>query len=114
MGDRIAIMKDGEIVQIGTAEDIVTTPADDYVADFVAGISRLKLVSASKIMVSPEEYGALEEGDHPVARPDDDLDTLVGLSTGSPHPVLIKDGDNVVGVVSKDTLLTGLQGGAEA
>ena len=55
MGDRIGIMNDGEIVQIGTAEDIVTAPADDYVADFVAGISRLKLVSASKIMVAVEK-----------------------------------------------------------
>ena len=114
MGDRIGIMKDGEIVQIGTAEDIVTAPADDYVADFVAGISRLKLVSASKIMVSPEKHGPINGDGYPVARPDDDLDTLVGLSTGSEKPVLIKDGDVLVGVVSKDTLLTGLQGGAEA
>ena len=114
MGDRIGIMKDGEIVQIGTAEDIVTAPADDYVADFVAGISRLKLVSAAKIMVPPDKHGPLADGDHPVAHPEDDLDTLVGLSTGSELPVLIKDGDALVGVVSKDTLLTGLQGGAEA
>ena len=114
MGDRIGIMKDGEIVQIGTAEDIVTAPADDYVADFVAGISRLKLVSASKIMVSPEKHGPINGDGYPVARPDDDLDTLVGLSTGAEKPVLIKDGDVLVGVVSKDTLLTGLQGGAEA
>ena len=39
IGDRIAIMRDGKMVQIGTAEDIVMHPADDYVADFVAGIS---------------------------------------------------------------------------
>jgi glycine betaine/proline transport system ATP-binding protein len=114
MGDRIGIMKDGEIVQIGTAEDIVTAPADDYVADFVAGISRLKLVSASKIMVHPDKHGPLAEGDHPVARPEDDLDTLVELSTGADLPVLIKDGDTVVGVVSKDTLLMGLQGSNDA
>ncbi|MEM7197443.1 MAG: glycine betaine/L-proline ABC transporter ATP-binding protein, partial [Pseudomonadota bacterium] len=56
MGDRIGIMKDGEIVQIGTAEDIVTAPTDDYVADFVAGISRLKLVSAAKIMTPIAQY----------------------------------------------------------
>ena len=56
MGDRIGIMKDGEIVQVGTAEDIVTDPADDYVADFVAGISRLKLVSAGEIMQPLDLY----------------------------------------------------------
>ena len=114
MGDRIGIMKDGEIVQIGTAEDIVTAPADDYVADFVAGISRLKLVSASKIMVEIDkhiaQFGDLPK-DCPSAQPDDDLDTLIGLSTGTDLPVIIKADDKAIGVVSKDTLLRGLQGG---
>ena len=114
MGDRIGIMKDGEIVQIGTAEDIVTAPADDYVADFVAGISRLKLVSAAKIMISVDQhvaqFGALSK-DCPSAQPEDDLDTLIGLSTGTDLPVIIKADDKAVGVVSKDTLLRGLQGG---
>jgi glycine betaine/proline transport system ATP-binding protein len=115
MGDRIGIMKDGEIVQIGTAEDIVTAPADDYVADFGAGISRLKLVSASKIMVPPDVYvakhGPLPDSDaYPVARPEDDLDLLVELSTGAELPVLIKHDGATIGVVNKDTLLHGLQG----
>ncbi|WP_415919516.1 quaternary amine ABC transporter ATP-binding protein [Tateyamaria sp. SN6-1] len=119
MGDRIGIMKDGEIVQIGTAEDIVTAPADDYVADFVAGISRLKLVSAAKIMTPLDAFMAQNAGINldtgcPEAVPEDDLDTLVGLSTGSDKPVLIKSDDKVVGIVTKDTLLRGLQGGAEA
>ncbi|EHI48887.1 glycine betaine/L-proline transport ATP binding subunit [SAR116 cluster alpha proteobacterium HIMB100] len=116
MGDRIGIMKDGEIVQIGTAEDIVTEPADDYVADFVAGISRLKLVTASKIMVNPKQHiaanGAIPDG-APVAAPEDDLDTLVGLSTGTDLPVIIKSDSKTVGVVTKDTLLKGLQGGTQ-
>jgi glycine betaine/proline transport system ATP-binding protein len=113
IGDRISIMKDGEIVQIGTAEDIVTAPADDYVADFVAGISRLKLVSASKIMVPPDAYGAKkgaidEKADHPIAAPEDDLDRLVELSTHSDLPVLIKSDGKLIGVVDKNTLLHGL------
>ena len=116
MGDRIGIMKDGEIVQIGTAEDIVTSPADDYVADFVAGISRLKLVSAAKIMVGIDEHTAQfgkVEKNAPVATPEDDLDTLVSLSTGTDAPVLIQSDGKAVGVVTKDTLLKGLQGGEQ-
>ena len=117
MGDRIGIMKDGEIVQIGTAEDIVTAPADDYVADFVAGISRLKLVSAGKIMVGVDEhkasFGALPKG-APEASPEDDLDTLVSLSTGTDLPIVIKSDGKAIGVVTKDTLLRGLQGGEAA
>ena len=53
MGSRIAIMKDGEIVQTGTPEEIVTQPADDYVADFVAGISKLRLVYAHTVPWKP-------------------------------------------------------------
>ena len=117
MGDRIGIMKDGEIVQIGTAEDIVTAPADDYVADFVAGISRLKLVSAGKIMVGVDEhkasFGVLPKG-APEASPEDDLDTLVSLSTGTDLPIIIKSDGKAIGVVTKDTLLRGLQGGEAA
>ena len=113
MGDRIGIMKDGEIVQIGTAEDIITEPADDYVADFVAGISRLKLVSAAKIMVNIDQHikasGPLPKN-APTAHPDDDLDKLVSLSTGTEMPVVITADDKPVGVVTKDTLLRGLQG----
>ena len=46
LGGHIAIMKDGRVVQVGTPEDIVTAPADADVADFVAGVSRLSLVTA--------------------------------------------------------------------
>ena len=56
MGSRIAIMKDGEVVRIGAPEHVVTNPADDYVADFVKGISRLELVFAHTIMEPPERY----------------------------------------------------------
>ncbi|MCZ4351760.1 betaine/proline/choline family ABC transporter ATP-binding protein [Roseovarius aestuarii] len=50
MGDHIAIMNDGEIVQTGTPEQIVLNPVDAYVAEFVKGISRVSLVRAEAIM----------------------------------------------------------------
>ena len=56
VGHRIAIMRDGEVVQIGTPEEIVVNPSDEYVADFVKGISRLKVVQAKTIMQSLEQY----------------------------------------------------------
>ena len=56
IGHRIAIMKDGVLVQIGTPEEIVWKPIVDYVADFVSGISRLNLFSAHRIMVPLEKY----------------------------------------------------------
>jgi glycine betaine/proline transport system ATP-binding protein len=114
IGDRIAIMKDGVLVQIGTPEQIVTEPADDYVADFVAGISKLDLVTAGRIMQPYAQYtqanGAAGTGDWPVARPEDKLNALVDLAVGTDHPILVQaDGANV-GVVTKRALLRGIQG----
>ncbi|MBM7617548.1 glycine betaine/proline transport system ATP-binding protein [Weissella uvarum] len=53
IGDRIAIMKDGEIVQIGTGEEILTHPANDYVRAFTEDIDRSKVLTAENIMVPP-------------------------------------------------------------
>ncbi len=117
MGTRIAIMKDGEIVQTGTPEEIVTEPADDYVADFVAGISKLKLVFAHTVMQPVEQYTAGGGTMPPVetcpkAGPEDDLDTLVGLAVDQEQPIIIMDDAKAVGVVTKDALLRGIQGEA--
>ncbi|WP_101653018.1 quaternary amine ABC transporter ATP-binding protein [Brevibacterium ihuae] len=53
LGDRIAVMRDGRIVQIGTAEDILTNPVDDYVASFVQDVDRTRVLTASSIMQKP-------------------------------------------------------------
>jgi len=53
LGDRIAIMKDGEIVQIGTAEEIVAHPANEYVSEFVKDVPRGKVVAVESIMEQP-------------------------------------------------------------
>jgi len=50
LGDRIAVMRDGRIVQIGTPEDILTDPANDYVAQFVQDVDRSKVLTASSVM----------------------------------------------------------------
>ncbi|MEO1239398.1 MAG: betaine/proline/choline family ABC transporter ATP-binding protein, partial [Pseudomonadota bacterium] len=80
IGDRIAIMRDGKMVQIGTAEDIVMNPADDYVADFVAGISRLKVVHAHAVMRPIEAHVATNGGlsaDAPRVDDDENLSTQI-------------------------------------
>lgn len=51
LGDRIAIMKDGEIVQTGTSEEILTNPANDYVESFVENVDRGKIITAGSIMI---------------------------------------------------------------
>ncbi|SFO97547.1 quaternary amine ABC transporter ATP-binding protein [Salibacterium halotolerans] len=54
IGDRIALMKDGSIVQIGTPEDILVNPANDYVEKFVEDVDRSKILTAEHIMKRPE------------------------------------------------------------
>src|SRR3546814_872800 len=114
IGDRIAVMKDGVIVQIGTPEKIVTEPCDEYVADFVAGISRLKLVYARTIMEPIESFSSTNQTDFtrfPRASEGDDLDRLIDLAARSDDPILIENGDhNVIGVVTKGGLLRGIRG----
>jgi glycine betaine/proline transport system ATP-binding protein len=54
LGDRIAIMKDGEIIQLGTPEDIIAEPANDYVRSFVQDASPAKVLTAGRIMEEPD------------------------------------------------------------
>lgn len=51
LGDRIAIMKDGRIMQVGTSEEILTQPADEYVERFVENVDRTRIVTAASIMI---------------------------------------------------------------
>jgi len=116
IGNRIAIMKDGVIVQIGTPEEIVTNPIDDYVKDFVEGISTLKLVFAHSIMEKYDEYQLHPHEDLSQSvrtSHDTDLSGLIDISVTTDQPIVITDDGRDVGVVSKATLLRGIQGGKD-
>lgn len=62
IGDRIAIMKDGLIVQVGTPEEIMTNPADEYVRKFVEDVDRSKVFSAQNVMKRPETIDIEKHG----------------------------------------------------
>lgn len=62
IGDRIAIMKDGVIVQIGTPEEILTDPADEYVSTFVQDVDRSKVLLASHVMKQPDVLTTWKDG----------------------------------------------------
>ncbi|PWU67267.1 quaternary amine ABC transporter ATP-binding protein [Gracilibacillus dipsosauri] len=62
IGDRIALMKDGAIVQIGTPEEILVNPANDYVERFVEDVDRSKILTASHIMKRPETVDIEKHG----------------------------------------------------
>ena len=114
VGSRIAIMKDGRIVQTGTPEEIVTRPADDYVQAFVQNISKLGLITAHTIMeplASVQATFVFDTASAPQASPAANLDALIGLVAGRDVPVVINDGGTIVGAVTKDRLLLAIREG---
>ena len=60
LGDRIAILKDGAVVQVGTPEEILLHPGDDYVEAFVKDVNRSRILTAASVMIQP---GAVARGD---------------------------------------------------
>ncbi|EJG07146.1 glycine betaine/L-proline ABC transporter, ATPase subunit [Methanofollis liminatans DSM 4140] len=62
LGNRIALMKDGRIIQVGTPEEILTAPADAYVAQFVAGVDMTRVLTAEGVMKPPEPTVWIESG----------------------------------------------------
>ena len=117
VGHRIAIMRDGMVVQIGTPEEIVVNPADDYVADFVKGISRLKVVQAKTIMQSIKNYenkfGPLDD-ENEVVNENDVLSKLIETSISKDKPILVLDKNNQkIGIISQSDLLKAVVEGSE-
>lgn len=114
VGDRIAIMRDGRLIQQGTAEDIVMQPADDYVADFVAGISRLKVVKAHAVMqpiaAFEHEHGRLAAGHRRVAQ-NEDLSVLMHMAIEDAAPIVVCGDGKQLGVIDRrDILKTVIEG----
>ena len=107
LGDRIAIMRDGEIVQLGTGEELVGAPADDYVANFVRDIPRSHVLTLRSIMRAPENGEALAGPRLPLGTT---IREAVPLLAASEHPVLAMDGDRVVGVVDRVAVLSAIAG----
>jgi glycine betaine/proline transport system ATP-binding protein len=106
LGDRIAIMRDGRIVQLGTPEDLVGSPADEYVENFVRDIPRSHVLTLRWIM---REARSGEE-DGPRLDVTTTVRNAVPVIASSERPCCAVDGDRVVGVVDKDAVLTAIAG----
>jgi glycine betaine/proline transport system ATP-binding protein len=106
LGDRIAIMRDGRIVQLGTPEELVGSPADDYVANFVRDVPRSHVLTLRWIMRPVN--GATPDGPRvPVTTTVRDA---VPMLADSDRPILATDGDQVVGLVDREVVLRAIAG----
>jgi glycine betaine/proline transport system ATP-binding protein len=92
IGDRVCIMKDGEIVQIGTPEEILTEPATGYVAEFVQDVDQGRVIEVSEVMVEPD----------PIPQDATLQDALLGLGDRAGAFVLDDAGRPVAVVTSGD------------
>lgn len=107
LGDRIAVLRDGELVQVGTPEELVGAPADAYVEDFVRDVPRADVLTLRWIMRPPVDGEEYE--DQPLPQDTVIRDAVARvLRAGRPVPVV--DGDERVGVVDAERLLPALLG----
>ena len=98
LADRIAIMFEGRIVQLGTAEELVTNPATDYVRAFTRDIPKAKLLTVASVMGPPDNG----HGDGPVVRNDQLIGDVAGLVIGQDKPVPVMDASgNPVGSLTR-------------
>ncbi|MFQ5785873.1 MAG: glycine betaine/L-proline ABC transporter ATP-binding protein, partial [Alphaproteobacteria bacterium] len=102
LADRIAIMKDGEIIQIGTPEALVTNPATDYVAEFTREIPRAKVLSARSVMSAvdgPAEFAGAVSADTRI-------EDLAARTIDADAPLAVTDADGkVIGQLGRDAVL---------
>jgi glycine betaine/proline transport system ATP-binding protein len=105
MGDHIAIMKDGEISQIGTPEEIVANPVNKYVSDFTEDVPRYKVLSAGKVMrpASAKAKGEpVKEGTK--------IEKLIDRVAESDAPVPVADaGGAIVGEIDRTMIIRAMQ-----
>ena len=104
MGDHIAIMKDGVVVQIGTPEEIVANPVDDYVREFTEDVPRYKVLSVGKIMREASD-GIRSNGAERV-KEDAKLDSLIDIAIAANGPLaVVDDQDNIIGEIDQAMIL---------
>jgi glycine betaine/proline transport system ATP-binding protein len=106
LGNRIAIMKDGAFVQVGTPEEVVAHPADSYVADFIRDVPRAHVLTARTIM-EPVSAGNGQTYGSDIS-PDTVVQELLPLVVNSDLPLRVIEGDVTIGVVDRTAVLTAM------
>ncbi|MFI8350964.1 glycine betaine/L-proline ABC transporter ATP-binding protein [Streptomyces sp. NPDC085596] len=107
LGDRIALMRDGRVVQLGTPEEIVNSPADDYVREFVRDVPREQVVTCRTAM----RPASLEEaGSGPAVRPEAPVAEAIEAVARAGEPARVMDDGTCMGVVDSDALLNVVAG----
>jgi glycine betaine/proline transport system ATP-binding protein len=113
LGNRVAIMRDARIVQVGKPEEILSAPADTYVRDFVRGISRQLVLKAGDIMrpIRTERDREQVASASARARSEERLDSLIKRIAEKPGSIAVYQGDDCVGVIEMSDFLLAIKPG---
>ncbi len=103
LGDRILIMRDGEMVQVGAPDEVVGAPADDYVRDFTSEVPRSHVLTLKWVMREPRADDSM---DGPVMSQDTIVRQAAKAALAAEHPVRVVDQhERVIGIVDDDAIL---------
>lgn len=107
LGDRIAVMRDGRIVQVGTAEEILNDPANDYVAQFVADVDRTRVLTAASVMETPKATLSPTAGPRSaqLTMRENQLSAAFVVDRNQKYRGYVRDADVVEAVQRKDSTL---------
>ncbi|ROP51459.1 glycine betaine/L-proline ABC transporter ATP-binding protein [Streptomyces sp. PanSC9] len=107
LGDRIALMRDGRVVQLGTPEEIVGSPADDYVREFVRDVPREQVLTVRTAM---RPASGADPGTGPAVRPEATVSEAIEAVARAGAPARVMDDGRCLGVVDSDALLSVVAG----
>jgi glycine betaine/proline transport system ATP-binding protein len=102
LGDRIMILRDGAIVQIGTPDEVVARPADDYVKDFVSEVPKAHVLTLKWVMRDPRPGEAMDGPTLPVTTV---VRQAARAAIASDAPIRVVDGDTLLGVVDEEDIM---------
>ena len=107
LGDHVVVMRDGRIVQMGSPEELVGAPADDYVADFVRDVAKSNVLTLRWIMRPPKPDETL---DGPEFAPTTIIRDALHAAAASERPIRVVDGGALLGVVDRVQILEAVAG----
>ncbi|MFI2412511.1 glycine betaine/L-proline ABC transporter ATP-binding protein [Streptomyces sp. NPDC018947] len=107
LGDRVALMRDGRVVQLGTPEEIVGSPADDHVREFVRDVPREQVLTVRTAM---RPASSDEAGTGPALRPEATVSEAIEAVARAGSPARVMDDGRCLGVIDSDALLSVVAG----
>lgn len=103
LGDRIAIMKDGEFDQVGTAHELLSNPATDYVREFTEDVSRTKVLTAAHVVTARTQASAVPAV---VVEADQSIDSILAMLLMTNEPIAVRaESGEIIGDVDRDAVV---------